>query len=392
VTHEERLRRIDALADALRARARRLDEEAAAPLENLADLRAAGLLALTAPAQHGGEDLWWGSSYLHYYELLEHLARIDSVTAQVLQVHSHALGIVSRLAGDAQLRLLLPDIVAEGRLLASVGSEARPSGKLADTSRTELEERADGWHLTCTKHFASLAPAADELLVWTAVPGPGPYHDRGILALVPRDAPEVRLVDTWDTLGMRATVSWSVEIDDYAVPPERLIGEPGAWTHRDPRTFTLAFAANHLGAAQSALDFVARWVGERPDLAASEITQAAIGEMSSELLGVRAALAHAARLWEAGAYDEAELDSIRTLYLAKRAALQVSSRAFDVCGARSAFRTHDLERILRDIRTFTLHIRDEQYLTQIGRATVEGGFRAKRYAGASTFPDAGSRA
>ncbi len=385
--HAERLRRIDALADDLRARASALDDTSSFPEENFADLRAAGLLALTAPTEFGGGGLWWQGGYRDWYALIEHLARIDSVTAQLLQVHSHALGILSRLGSREQCERFLPDIVAEGRLLASVGSEAKPTGKLADISRAELEERSDGWHLTARKYFASLAPAADELLVWTAVPGTGPYQERSVIAMVPRESANVELVDQWDVLGMRATVSWSVVIDDYVVPAERLIGEPGAWTRRDPRTFTLAFAANHIGAAGAALDFVTGWVRERPDLASSEIARATLGAMSSDLFAVRSAMEAAATLWDQGDVDAAELASIRTLHEAKRVALDISSRAFDVCGARATFRNYELERIFRDIRTFTLHFRDELYMQQVGAAMLDGEFNAKGYAGASTFPE-----
>ena len=386
-THGERLRRIDALAAEFRARAGALDDDVAFPTENFADLRAAGLLALTAPLEFGGDGLWWDGRYSDYYALIEHLARIDSVTAQLLQVHSHALGILSRLGSEEQRKCFLPEIVGEGRLIASVGSEAKPSGKLADISRAELEERQDGWHLTANKYFASLAPAADELLIWTAVPGESPYQERSIIAMVPRRAPEVELIDQWDVLGMRATVSWSVRITDYVVPAERLIGEPGAWTRRDPRTFTLAFAANHIGAAGAALDFITAWVRERPDLARSEVTRVALGAMSSELFAVRSAMQAAATLWDDGDIHAAELASIRTLHGAKRAALEISGRAFDICGARATFRNHEIERIFRDIRTYTLHFRDEQYMQQVGNAMLEGDFRAKGYAGASTFPE-----
>jgi alkylation response protein AidB-like acyl-CoA dehydrogenase len=388
----ERLRRIDELADTFRARARDLDDRAAFPAENFAGLRAAGLLALTAPAQFGGDDLWWGTNYRDYYELIEHLARIDSPTAQLLQVHSHALGILSRLSTPEQQQRFLPGIVAQGKLLASVGSEAKPTGKLADIGRTELEERADGWDLTCSKYFASLAPAADELLIWTAVPGAGPYQERSVIAMVPREAPEVELIDQWDVLGMRSTVSWSVQITHYHVPAERLIGEPGAWTARDPRTFTLAFAANHIGAAGAALDFVTGWVRERPDLSGSEVTRVALGTMSSNLFAARAALDVAAGLWESGDHDAAELASVRTLHLAKRVAIDISQQAFDVCGARATFRTYPLERIFRDVRTFSLHFRDEQYMHQVGQAMLDGTFHAKGYAGASTFPETQARA
>ncbi len=82
------------------------------------------------------------------------------------------------------------------------------------------------------------------------MPGAGPVRRAQHVSRWSRaDAPEVEVIDQWDVMGMRATVSHSVRIAAYDVPPERLIGEPGAWTRRDPRTFTLAFAANHIGAA-----------------------------------------------------------------------------------------------------------------------------------------------
>jgi alkylation response protein AidB-like acyl-CoA dehydrogenase len=383
-----RLQVIADLAPAIRARAAELDVRAEFPHETFAELHEAGMLALTAPPECGGAGLWSQGRYAPYYELLETLARIDSVTAQLLQVHSHALGIVAGLADAGQRRGLLSEIVADGRILASVGSEAKPTGRLADIARTELEEIGDGrYRLTCTKYFASGSSAADELLIWTAVPGTGPYTDRSVCVLVPSSAAEVELIDQWDVLGMRATVSHSVRITGYEVPAERLIGEPGAWTRRDPRTFTLAFAANHIGAAGAALDFTEQWVRERPGLAASEITRATLGRMSADLFAARSALQASAALWDADAYDEAELASIRTLHLGKDLALDLTQTAFDVCGARAAFRELELERLYRDVRTFSLHYRDEQYMVQVGQAMLDREFHAKGYSGASTFPE-----
>jgi alkylation response protein AidB-like acyl-CoA dehydrogenase len=386
--HARRLEVIAGLADRIRARARDLDERAAFPAETFAELREAGLLALTAPPDIGGAGLWSEGRYRPYYELLEALARIDSVTAQLLQVHSHALGIACGLTGASQREGLLAPIVARGALLASVGSEAKPTGKLADIARAELEEQpGGGYRLTCQKYFASGSSAADELLIWTAVPGPGPYAERSMIVLVPADVPEVELIDQWDVMGMRATVSHSVRITGYDVPSERLIGEPGAWTRRDPRTFSLAFAANHIGAAGAAMEFAENWVRDRPGLAASEITRATLGRMSSDLFAARSALWAAADLWDAGDHDAAELASIRTLHLGKRLALDLTQTAFDVCGARAVFRDRELERLYRDVRTFSLHYRDEQYMVQLGQAMLDREFRAKGYAGASTFPE-----
>ncbi|MBM4575738.1 hypothetical protein GS415_06235 [Rhodococcus hoagii] len=60
-------------------------------------------------------------------------------------------------------------------------------------------------------------------------------------------------------LGMRSTVSWAVKVTDYVLPDDAIFGEPGWWETDDTRTFTLAFAANHLGAARGAFDFTVDW-------------------------------------------------------------------------------------------------------------------------------------
>jgi len=374
----QRLETIARLAPGFRERSRRFDEEASFPRENFAELREAGMLALTVPEERGGHGLWWDGRFGDYYETLEALARVDTSTAQLLQVHSHALGVVSRHATTAQADGVLAPIVRDGELLASVGSETNPRSARPGDYRAELEETPTGRRLTCHKFFASLAPAADHLLLWVAVPGQASYPERTVTVLVPRGAPGVELIDEWDVLGMRPTVSWSVRITDYEVPDAHIFGEPGFWVTRDPRTFTLGFAANHAGAAQAALDFTCEWVRERPYLAQSELVQLAIGEMSAELAGARSAVHAAARVWDAGDADRAELESLKALHLAKRAVLDTTRRAFDVCGARTAFRMYPLEMMYRDARTFTLHFRDELTMRELGESVLAGRFSAKR--------------
>ena len=92
-----RLEAIAGLAEGFRERAAQHDRDASFPAENFAELREAGLLTLTMPEQDGGHGLWWGDRYRDYYRLLEELARIDCSTAQLLQVHCHATGFISRI-------------------------------------------------------------------------------------------------------------------------------------------------------------------------------------------------------------------------------------------------------------------------------------------------------
>jgi alkylation response protein AidB-like acyl-CoA dehydrogenase len=251
---------------------------------------------------------------------------------------------------------------------------------------SELVPDGDGWRLTCSKYFASLAPAADWYLIWVAMPGSEPYPDRTVTVLVPRNAPEVTLVDDWDVMGMRPTVSWGVHVKDMHVPAEQVIGPPGAWVRDDPRTFTLAFAANHAGLARAALDFAIEWVRARPYLADSDLVQAALGTLAAQVQGARSAVMAAAATWDAGRWQRAEAESLMAVHLAKRAALDATRQAFDICGARTSFRTFPLEAWYRDARTLTLHVRDDVQMRELGRGLLRDGSSAKAALDTSVLP------
>ncbi len=385
-THEKRLETIQGLSQSFRARASEADRHSTFPAENFADLRAHGLLALTAPERLGGLGLWAEGAFTPFYELLEALSWADTSTAQLLQVHSHALGFLSRHGTPAQHERFLAPIVAEGQLVASVGSETAPSGNQPGVYASELVADGSDWRLTCTKYFASLAPAADWFLLWVAVPGSEPYPDRTVTVLVPRDAPEVTLVDDWDVMGMRPTVSWGVRVADLPVSAEQVIGSPGAWVRDDPRTFTLAFAANHTGLARAALDFAIEWVRNRAYLADSDLVQAALGTLAAQVQGAHSAVLAAARTWDEGRWGRAEAESLMAVHLAKRAALDATRQAFDICGARTSFRSFPLEAWYRDARTLTLHVRDDVQVRELGRSLLRDGSSDKVALDTSVLP------
>src|SRR5215212_11560105 len=93
LTAENVVERARQLTEHFRARLPEYDASAAFPAANFDEIRAAGLLAMTVPEEHGGLGLWRvGGRFTPYYEALEAIARVDSSTAQLLQVHCHATG------------------------------------------------------------------------------------------------------------------------------------------------------------------------------------------------------------------------------------------------------------------------------------------------------------
>jgi alkylation response protein AidB-like acyl-CoA dehydrogenase len=87
---------------------------------------------------------------------------------------------------------------------------------------------------------------------------------------------------------------------------------------------------------------------------------------------------YAAWLWEQNQYDEAELAGMRALHTSKQAALLVTTKAFDVIGARAAFRHLPVERAFRDVRTFSLHFRESALLRLLIQAELGGDFHSKQ--------------
>jgi alkylation response protein AidB-like acyl-CoA dehydrogenase len=318
------------------------------------------------------------------YRLLERMAYWDTNTAQLLQVHNHAAGIISFHSTPEQRDRFLPEIV-DGAYCASLGSEAHLYENGAEALASELTATEGGYRLTARKAFASVAATAKYLMVWCAVEGDTAYASRMVFALVPTDAPGVKLLDDWHMLGMRSTVSCSVAFDDVFVPSSNVVGEPGGWINNDPRTFSCGYASNHLGTAQGAFDFIADYVASRKDLSESEAVKVRLGRMDAQLFAARSALrSTAARLDRGEDPDEVEADAIRTMHLAKNAVLDIPYQGFDIVGARAAHERYPLGQMMRDARTFTLHFRDDLYVQRLADMAMGRGFSAKKARSGST--------
>lgn len=383
-TTHELLAKVEELGPRWRDRQRGLDESSSFPHEAFAEAVDAGLNRLTIPVEYGGFGYWRPGNFSGYYRILERMAYWDTNTAQLLQVHNHASGILAWHGRPSQRERVLPEIVAGG-WCASLGSEAHLYENGAEVLETELAAVEGGYRLSTRKAFASVAAAAKYLMVWAAVDGPQPYAERMVFALVPVDSPGVTLLDDWQMLGMRSTVSCGVRFDDVFVPEENIFGRAGGWIHDDPRTFSCGYAANHLGTAQGAFDFIAGYVATRPDLRDSEAVKVRLGRMDAQLYAARCALYCAAARLDAGDdFDQAEADAIRAMHLAKNAVLSIPYEGFDIVGARAAHERYPLGQMARDARTFTLHFRDDLYVQRLADLALGKGFSAKKARSGST--------
>lgn len=359
------------------ARSLAYDKAAAFPEENFKELKAAGLHKLTVPKRYGGAGLWGKDGYLIYYLVLIEMARHCSSTAQLLQVHSHGVGIVAGNGSEAQCDRYMPGVAEGGDLYASCGSEASVRVSGPEKFDSVLKSSGSDFVLNGFKGFASVGPAADQYVIWALMEGTSRMDEGMVFAVVPKGREGIRLEDNWDVLGMRATVSWNIHLKDVAVDASEVVGCPGDWVQKDPRTFTLGFASNHLGQAKAIHDYVVEYLSRRPDLKAGQVALNDLGEAEVRISAAESVLMRAAKMWEAGSYDDAERLSMHALFLAKQAGLDFVVKAFDICGARATFNDSPLNLYLRDLRTFTLHFREDRLLQMLASASLGEEFHSK---------------
>lgn len=187
------------------------------PFAEIAALDEAGFGALRVPREHGGP----GVSIRSLTHLLVELARADSNIAH--QYRSH-LGFVEslRFQPPEVQELWYPRILA-GATVGNASTER--SGNQLGTLNTRLERTPQGTSITGTKYYTTGTLFADYTRVSAALDG----HDGRCFAVVPTNAPGVRIQDDWDGFGQRLTGTGTTVFDAVAVEPGGLLErEPGS--------------------------------------------------------------------------------------------------------------------------------------------------------------------
>ena len=242
---------------------------------------------------------------------------------------------------------------------------------------TTIVPQDGGYVINGIKHFCTMSGGAHRYMIHCSSGADDPLESQW-LALLPHDTSGIQQIGDWDTLGMRATVSPAMKLDSCFVGPDALLGQPG----EAPRTgvtqgFGLGFAAVYIGAARAALDFTQEFAKTQtfaPDpnpIAESLTVQRTVAEMSMALEGASRVLHSSAVRWAGANPAERAVLSARAKYLASEAALDVTSKAIQVAGGRSAHKSMPLERLYRDVRTSTLMPPNrERCLEIVGRSEL----------------------
>jgi alkylation response protein AidB-like acyl-CoA dehydrogenase len=355
----------DDLLKTLHSRAAGYDRDNRFFAEDLEELREAGYLRAAIPEERGGLGLTLAEVNLEQ----RRLAYWAPSTALGLTMHLYWTGPAGERAraGDTSLDWLIEEIVA-GKVLAAGHGE--PGNDTALDDSLSVAVPVDGGYLISGhKIFTSLSPAWDWLGIH-AREDSDPAHSKIVHAFVSRDAGGVRTVETWDTLGVRATASHDTYLDDVYVPFERVVGindvgaVPGAYV-AGIFPWVLPLLGNvYLGIGRRAVDVALDAARERTALsvggaaaATKPFVQYHAAEAELVLEGATAQLDELTNGLSAGV-DYGERALLR-LFAAKengtRAARTATDLALEIAGAGSIHKRNELERLYRDVRAGGFH-------------------------------------
>lgn len=353
------------LADDFATRAAEHDEHNSFPFENIARMKETGYTALVIPEAYGG----LGADLLDFCLCQERLAQGCAATALAINMHLFGLGsMVER--GDItrpQARQFL-EAVGQGRQIIGGGITEPETGGNWGFFATRAVKEGDSYLINGRKVFTSLAPVIDLFMVMATVQDPDAGFLSGTL-LIPRGTPGLQIVETWNTMSMRATASHDLIITDCRVPLDhavrlRTVGEilPEdislfAW-------FSLSIAAVYTGIAVAALHFAKAFANRHQPLPLPRPikylpgVQFAVAEAETLLAATRAYTLETAKAWVGGEEFAGE-DGLRRVcmpkYFATNNAIRVVDLAMEVVGAVGIFKKHPLERYYRDVRAGTNH-------------------------------------
>jgi len=373
---------VELIAAALAATAVERDRRGGTAWAERQALRGSGLLKLAVPAAYGGPETPWPT----IYRIIRRFAEVDSSLAHLFGFQHLQVASVILFANPAQKQRYLGGTAGENWFWGNATNGL-------DT-RATLTWREDGgyYELNGIKSFCSGATGSDMLNV--TAPRSADPADRVFLS-IPTNREGITVLDDWDNMGQRQTDSGSVTFDKVRIERDEVLGPPG--TNGTPRATLRTLVSQlilieiYIGNAQGALLNAWKYTHEqgRPWFQ-SEYTRAIDDAFTQQHYGdfhiaLRGAIAFAEqaeaglqRAWERGdALTAEERGALAvTIYEAKiaaaRAALDITSKIFEVMGARATAAKYGFDRFWRNVRVHTLHDSLDYKLKDVGKWVLTG--------------------
>ncbi|MFP5393252.1 MAG: acyl-CoA dehydrogenase family protein [Gammaproteobacteria bacterium] len=370
-----------ALATEFAASAAERDAAGGTPKEQRDALRASGLLALSIPRQYGGAGATWQQTF----EVVREFARVDPSVAHVFGFHHLMLGTVRLFSTPAQWE---PWYQHTARLNWFWGNALNPLDE-----RT-VGRKCRGYRIFSGKKSFCSGAADSEMLIASALDD---VTGQLVVAAIPTARSGISVIPDWDNIGQRQTDSGSVNFEKVRVEESEVLSDPGPLS--TPQSCLRPLIAQsvlthvYLGIAEGAFEEARAYTlhearpWSRSPYQRTDEDPYILGHYGDFWVGLEAARALADRAaelldaaWARGPElgererGEVALKIAAAKVAATRVGLDVTSRMFEVTGARATHAALRLDRYWRNLRTQTLHDPVDYKVRELGEWALKQAY------------------
>uniref|UniRef100_A0A3P9L564 Short-chain specific acyl-CoA dehydrogenase, mitochondrial n=1 Tax=Oryzias latipes TaxID=8090 RepID=A0A3P9L564_ORYLA len=348
--------------------ASKLDREHAYPAQQIRELGAMGVMAMEVPEELGGA----GMDYLAYSVAMEEISRGCASTGVVVSVNNSLyIGPVLKFGTEEQKRKWITPFTT-GEKVGCFALSEPGNGSDAGAASTTARQEGDEWVLNGTKAWITNSWDASATVVFATTDKK--LKHKGISAfLVPMPHPGLSLGKKEDKLGIRASSTANIILEECRVPLDSMLGPRGAGFKIAMQTLDsgrIGIAAQALGIAQASLDCAADYAHKRTAFGAP------IGKLQAvqfKLADMGVALESARLLtWKAALLRDSKRPFTKEAAMAKLAASEAatfcSHQAIQILGGMGYVTDMPAERHYRDARITEIY----EGTSEIQRLVIAG--------------------
>ncbi|SPF48514.1 Acyl-CoA dehydrogenase [Candidatus Sulfopaludibacter sp. SbA4] len=308
-----------------------------------------GLMGIEIPEEYGGQ----GGSFFQAILAVEELSAVDPSAGVIVDVQNTICNnALMRWATPAQKAKYLPRLAAD--TVASYALSEAGSGSDAFAMATRAEDRGDHFLLTGRKLWITNAAESGFFLLFANARPEAGY--KGVTAfLIEREFPGFQVGKKEDKLGLRASSTCELVLDNCRVPRENVMGEVGKGYKIAIETLNegrIAIGAQMIGLARAALEHAVAYARERKQfgktIAEFQGVQFELAKMATEVEAARLLVYNAARLRDGGM--PFLMEAAMAKYYSSEIAEKAASKAIEVHGGVGITKDYPVEKLYRDAK------------------------------------------
>ncbi len=331
-----------------------MDEAAQFRLDLIPRFFELGLMGIEVPEEYGGSD---GSIFMAVLAI-EELARVDASAAIYVDVHNTLVNnAILRWASSEQKARYFPRLTSG--LLGAFALSEPGSGSDAFALATRAERRGKDWALTGRKFWITNGAEAGLFIIFANTDPSKGY--KGITAyLVERDFPGFSIGKKENKLGIRASSTTELILEECIVPEENVLGPVGQGYKISIETLNegrIGIGAQMIGVASGALEAATAYVKERRQfgkaIAEFQAVQFQLAQMATDLEAARLMVYNVARLKDSG-QPFAQQAAMAKLF-SSQVADRITSSCLELFGGYGYSKEYPAEKYYRDAKIGTIY-------------------------------------